>query len=297
MALGLDNPLARPLYLRASPTSEYGAVETDFEDYERMISRSRAVAQQASDSNVRIMVDAEHSYFQPLIDHVALVLQREFNAQTQHGGRALIFNTYQMYRADSFQRMVDDYERAAREGWRFAAKLVRGAYMELERERAAKLGYASPINPTLEATHASYNKGVSFLMQEVATAQAAGAVPPVLFAATHNNASIEMGMQQLRQLNIDTTNEPVMFGQLLGMQDAVSYAIAKAGLPIYKYVPYGPLEEVMPYLIRRAQENSAVASSIRKEASAVLSEIRRRLTGRSAAAAPTTAGRQSSSAQ
>ncbi|KAJ1935832.1 proline dehydrogenase, partial [Linderina macrospora] len=95
MALGLDNPLARPLYLRSSPTSEYGAIESDFEDYERMISRSRAVAQQASDSNVRIMVDAEHSYFQPLIDHVALVLQREFNAQTQHGARALIFNTYQ----------------------------------------------------------------------------------------------------------------------------------------------------------------------------------------------------------
>ncbi|KAJ2850760.1 proline dehydrogenase [Coemansia brasiliensis] len=289
MALGMDNPLARPLYLRASSSSEYGALEADIEDYERLVARARAVVQQATTKGVRVMVDAEHSYFQPMIDHVALVLQREFNAMATQTSQTLVYNTYQMYTTSALQRMTDDYERAAREGWRFAAKLVRGAYMELERERAAALGYASPINPTLEATHAMYNRAVAQLLDHISNAQRSGAVPPALFVATHNNESIELALQQLRALQIDTTAEPVMFGQLLGMQDATSYALAKANLPIYKYVPYGSLEEVMPYLIRRAQENSAVASAIREEASSVMAEIRSRIFTRSAAARPVAA--------
>ncbi|KAJ2383062.1 proline dehydrogenase, partial [Coemansia sp. RSA 2603] len=156
MALGMDNPLARPLYLRASPTSDYGALASDLDDYERLVSRARAVVQHASERNVRLMIDAEHTYFQPMIDHVALVMQREFNART---GGTLVFNTYQMYRADALRRMNDDLKRSEREGWRFAAKLVRGAYMELERERAQRLGYASPIHATLEDTHAAYDEG------------------------------------------------------------------------------------------------------------------------------------------
>ncbi|KAJ1878007.1 proline dehydrogenase, partial [Kickxella alabastrina] len=272
MALGMDNPLARPLYLRSSPGSEYGALESDVDDYERLLSRARAVVQHASDRGVRVMVDAEHTYFQPMIDHVALVMQREFNgpstgsaagaaapAPASGNGGTLVYNTIQMYRSDSFQRLADDYARSQREGWRYAAKLVRGAYMELERERAAKLGYPSPINPTLEATHACYDRGVRLLIDRIAEAQRSSIadMPPALFIASHNNASIERAMQLLRELDIDTSAEPVMFGQLLGMQDATSYALAKAQLPIYKYVPYGSLEEVMPYLIRRAQENSA----------------------------------------
>ncbi|KAJ2770098.1 proline dehydrogenase, partial [Coemansia nantahalensis] len=202
MALGLDNPLARPLYLR-SAGSEYGALESDIEDYERLISRARAVVQQAAAKGVRLMVDAEHSYFQPMIDHVALVMQREFNTVASQAGQTLVYNTYQMYRADAYQRMADDYERASREGWRFAAKLVRGAYMELERARAAELGYASPINPTIEATHAMYNRGTAMLLERIARAQKTGAVPPSLFVASHNNASIELALQQLRTLEID----------------------------------------------------------------------------------------------
>ncbi|KAJ2501685.1 proline dehydrogenase [Coemansia sp. RSA 1972] len=275
MALGMDNPLARPLYL--SDGGAYGALESDFEDYERMVARARAVVQQAAEKGVRVMIDAEHTYFQPMIDHVALVMQREFNAGA---AQTLVYNTYQMYRTDALQRMADDYERGEREGWRFAAKMVRGAYMELERERAAALGYASPINPTLEATHALYDRGAAQLLDRIATAQREGAVPPALFVATHNNESIERVLQQLHALQIDTSAEPVMFGQLLGMQDATSYALAKANIPIYKYVPYGTLDEVMPYLIRRAQENSAVGAAIRAEAALVMAEIRRRMLGR-----------------
>ncbi|KAJ2162204.1 proline dehydrogenase [Coemansia sp. RSA 552] len=293
MALGMDNPLARPLYLRESPSSEYGACEADIEDYERMISRARAVVQQATAKGVRVMVDAEHTYFQPMIDHVALVMQREFNAMATQSSSTLVYNTYQMYRTDAHQRMSDDYERAAREGWRFAAKLVRGAYMELERDRAQSHGYPSPINPTLEATHAMYNRSVSQLLTRISRAQQSGAVPPALFVATHNNESIELALRQMRDLAVDTSAEPIMFGQLLGMQDATSYALAKAGAPIYKYVPYGTLDEVMPYLIRRAQENSAVASAIRQEASAVMTEIRNRLLGGGGSSAKSGSSQQS----
>ncbi|KAJ2083200.1 proline dehydrogenase [Coemansia sp. RSA 988] len=270
-ALGMDNPLARPLYLREGEGP--GAVESDVEDYERLVARARAVAQQAAAKGVRVMIDAEHTYFQPMIDHVAHILQREFNC----GGTTLVFNTYQMYRVDALQRMRCDAERATREGWCFAAKLVRGAYMELERERAQTHGYESPINPTLTATHAMYDAGVRYLLQRIASAQAVGQAPPAVFVATHNCESISRALGLMRALHIDTVAEPVMFGQLLGMQDATSYALARDGLPIYKYVPYGPLDEVMPYLVRRAQENSAVASAIREEAACVMTEIRRRL--------------------
>ncbi|PIA15680.1 FAD-linked oxidoreductase, partial [Coemansia reversa NRRL 1564] len=271
MALGMDNPLARPLYLRTGTGP--GAIESDVEDYERLVARARAVVQQAAAKGVRVMVDAEHTYFQPMIDHVTHVLQREFNGV----GATLVFNTYQMYRVDALQRLRSDTERATREGWRFAAKLVRGAYMELERTRAQTQGYASPINATLQDTHDLYDAGVRFLMQRIASSQTAGQVPPALFVATHNRESICRALGLVRSLRIDTAAEPVMFGQLLGMQDATSYALARDGLPIYKYVPYGPLDEVMPYLVRRAQENSAVAAAIREEAASVMGEIRRRL--------------------
>ncbi|KAJ2333815.1 hypothetical protein GGH91_005852 [Coemansia sp. RSA 2671] len=182
-----------------------------------------------------------------------------------------------MYRVDALQRMRDDYAKARREGWRFGAKLVRGAYMELERERAAEQGYASPIHATLSDTHAAYDAATAFLVDEIASQ--AAALQPAVFVATHNNASIERVLQQLQRLGFDA-GDAVMFGQLLGMQDATSYALAALGSPVYKYVPYGPLHEVMPYLVRRAQENSAVATSIRAEATHAATELRRRVSER-----------------
>ncbi|KAJ2797031.1 proline dehydrogenase [Coemansia furcata] len=178
-----------------------------------------------------------------------------------------------MYRVDALQRLRDGYAQARREGWRLGAKIVRGAYMELERERAAELALASPIHATLSDTHAAYDAAAAFLVNEIATQTT---LQPAVFVATHNNASIERVLQQLQHLAIDA-GDAVMFGQLLGMQDATSYALAAMGAPVYKYVPYGPLHEVMPYLVRRAQENSAVASTIRAEATHAATELRRRV--------------------
>ncbi|KAJ2006223.1 hypothetical protein GGI04_001942 [Coemansia thaxteri] len=248
--------------------SQGAASKADAADMARLLARARGVVQAASARGVRVMVDAEHSYFQAAIDDVARQLQREANA-----ARAVVFNTYQMYRADAAQRLRDDHARAQREGWRFAAKIVRGAYMELERARAAALGQPSPIHATLRDTHAAYDAAAAFLVAEIVRAPAA---PPALFVATHNNASIERVLQLLRRHGADAAAGHVMFGQLLGMQDATSYALAAVGAPVYKYVPYGPLHEVMPYLVRRAQENSAVAASIRAEAAAAAAELRRR---------------------
>ncbi|KAJ2415430.1 proline dehydrogenase [Coemansia sp. IMI 209128] len=252
--------------------SDGSADADDAADFERLLARARAVVQAAESHGVRVMIDAEHSYFQPAIDQVAGVLQREANTS-----RAVVFNTYQMYRVDALQRMRDDYAKARREGWRFGAKLVRGAYMELERERAAEQGYASPIHATLSDTHAAYDAATAFLVDEIASQ--AAALQPAVFVATHNNVSIERVLQQLQRLGFDA-GDAVMFGQLLGMQDATSYALAALGSPVYKYVPYGPLHEVMPYLVRRAQENSAVATSIRAEATHAATELRRRVSER-----------------
>ncbi|KAJ1661460.1 hypothetical protein GGF38_003618 [Coemansia sp. RSA 25] len=250
--------------------SDGTADAADAADFERLLARARAVVQAAGAHGVRVMIDAEHSYFQPAIDRVAAVLQREANAS-----RAVVFNTYQMYRVDALERMRADYAQAQREGWRFGAKLVRGAYMELERERAAALAQPSPIHATLEDTHAAYDAAAAFLVGEIA-GQAQH--PPAVFVATHNNASIERVLQQLRRLG--RSDDGVMFGQLLGMQDATSYALAAMGASVYKYVPYGPLHEVMPYLVRRAQENSAVAHAIRAEAAHAAKELRRRASER-----------------
>ncbi|KAJ2881892.1 proline dehydrogenase [Coemansia aciculifera] len=251
--------------------SDGSADADDMADFERLLARARAVVQVADSHGVRVMIDAEHSYFQAAIDRVAAVLQREANTS-----RAVVFNTYQMYRVDALQRMRDDYAQARREGWRFGAKLVRGAYMELERERAAELSQPSPIHATLSETHAAYDTATAFLVDEMASQ---ATLQPEVFVATHNNASIERVLQQLQRLGFDAGGA-VMFGQLLGMQDATSYALAAMGAQVYKYVPYGPLHEVMPYLVRRAQENSAVASAIRAEATHAATELRRRVSER-----------------
>ncbi|KAJ1822022.1 proline dehydrogenase [Coemansia sp. RSA 2599] len=247
----------------------------DLQDFLRLIARAHGLIRYAADQKVRVFIDAEHSYFQQAIDHVAGTLQREFNGDAG----PLVYNTYQMYRVDTPSRLEADYRRSQREKWRFALKLVRGAYMHLERTRAKQLGYTSPIHTTIQDTHTAYDRMVELILGQMARAQHAGSLVPALFAATHNNGSIENTLRLIRSSGVDMTGEPVMFGQLLGMQDATSYALAKMGVPVYKYVPYGPLDEVMPFLVRRALENSAVSSSIRGEGPLVLAEIRRRLLG------------------
>ncbi|KAJ1920818.1 proline dehydrogenase [Mycoemilia scoparia] len=293
MSLSVANDYARPLYMGKKG---YGAQsESDFEDYDLLMARLNALADFAKSMNVRLMIDAEHSYFQPLIDNAALSLQTRFNkfdpSIPEYLQAPLVFNTYQMYAKNGLSNLKKDWERSQREGWAFGAKLVRGAYMHLERERASQMGYPSPINDTIEDTHAMYNAGVEFLLDKIASLQNDVLQPspiaentiqvqnPAVFVATHNANSIEKTIQKAKVFGIPAQSRTVMVGQLLGMHDDVSYTLGRDGYSIYKYVPYGPVGEVLPYLIRRAQENSAVLGTIQREVDNIKTELKHRIFG------------------
>lgn len=170
-----------------------------------------------------------------------------------------------MYTKDAQSKLAIDAEQARRQGFVFGAKLVRGAYMHSERKRAAELGIPSPICDTLEDTHNSYNGGVIFLLNKIQqhaieTNQPISlkTTPIVFMVASHNRESVKLTIREMDKNGVLPRTGVVTFGQLYGMQDQISYCLGKNGYPIYKYLPYGQIQEVIPYLIRRAQENSAI---------------------------------------
>lgn len=252
-----------PLYHSALDTSECSALDA-------MLARLEMIATRAKALGVRLMIDAEHSYFQPAIDHAVLHLSRKYNRDYP-----CIFGTYQAYLRDCHQKLELDLDRSRREGWHLGAKLVRGAYMVHERERAISLGYPDPVQPTLEATHASYDKAVDTLLLHCPCPERTS-----LMVASHNQASVERVAALLLDDGSRVPRDQVFFGQLLGMSDHLTFTLARLGLKTYKYVPYGPVREVLPYLIRRAQENSDALSGAAEQRDMMLAEVRRRVIGR-----------------
>ncbi|KAI9319059.1 FAD-linked oxidoreductase-like protein [Dichotomocladium elegans] len=242
--------------------------------YDRMVWRLDQVCQTAQEHRVGIMVDAEQSYFQEAIDYIAMNLMAKYNRFCDRP--PTVYNTYQMYTKTAQRKLERDVGRAQAEQFRFAAKLVRGAYMVMERKRAAQLGYASPIHDTIHDTHRSFNEGVRFLL-----ASHSSKTPLVFMVATHNRESIVLTVKEMDRHNVTPQEGVVHFGQLYGMQDQISYTLGKNGYSIYKYLPYGKIDEVMPYLLRRAQENSTVASGAQKELSLMWNELKARWTGSS----------------
>jgi proline dehydrogenase len=212
------------------------------------------------------MIDAEHTYFQPAIDNLANTLMKKYNKD-----RTVIFSTYQMYLSDSHSRLMDDMARARRGDYHFACKLVRGAYMELERARAVEKGYPSPIHVSKQATHDNYNRGVAHMLDKMADGE-----PVSLMIASHNQQSIELALDKASQRGLGP-DARIYFGQLLGMADHLTYSLGGANYRAYKYVPYGKIKEVMPYLIRRAQENSDMMGGVGTELRMLRAEILRRL--------------------
>ncbi|OLY82325.1 Proline dehydrogenase 1, mitochondrial [Smittium mucronatum] len=313
--LRLDNPIARPLYLAGSDKNKsdsynsladgskrlQGANSIDILEYDTMIRRIQKLANHAQSMNVSLVVDAEHSYFQPIIDQATISTMKKYNsfksknklnAESDYFKRSpLVFNTYQLYTKSGLIRLQEDYELSIREGWAFGAKLVRGAYMYQERDLAKKLKYESPINETIEETHNSYNNGVKFMLENIAKKKnelesllkvnkgdkVVNISNPSLVIASHNSESSQMAINEIISLGIPHDSKTVCFAQLLGMQDSKSYKIAELGFNSYKYVPYGPIEETMPYLIRRAQENSAILETANQEFDKLSKELYRRM--------------------
>ncbi|XP_061590168.1 proline dehydrogenase 1, mitochondrial [Cololabis saira] len=235
----------------------------------RMLQRVDILAKHAVENGVRLMVDAEQTYFQPAISRLTLEMQRRFNRE-----KPVIFNTYQCYLKDAYDNVTVDVELSRREGWYFGAKLVRGAYMYQERARAQEIGYEDPINPDYEATNRMYHKCLDYVLEEIEHSRKAN-----IMVATHNEDTVEFTLEKMNEMALSPTENKVYFGQLLGMCDQISFPLGQAGFPVYKYVPYGPVNEVIPYLSRRAQENRGFMKGSQRERSLLWKELKRRLLG------------------
>ncbi|XP_033502025.1 proline dehydrogenase 1, mitochondrial [Epinephelus lanceolatus] len=235
----------------------------------RMLQRVDVLAKHAVENGVRLMVDAEQTYFQPAISRLTLEMQRIFNRE-----KPIIFNTYQCYLKEAYDNVTVDVELSRREGWYFGAKLVRGAYMYQERDRAKEIGYEDPINPDYESTNRMYHKCLEYVLEEIEHSRKAN-----IMVATHNEDTVKFTLEKMNEMGLSPTENKVYFGQLLGMCDQISFPLGQAGFPVYKYVPYGPVNEVIPYLSRRAQENRGFMKGSQRERSLLWTELKRRMLG------------------
>uniref|UniRef100_A0A8C5GRN2 Proline dehydrogenase n=1 Tax=Gouania willdenowi TaxID=441366 RepID=A0A8C5GRN2_GOUWI len=262
-------------HLLVVPNVELGELEPllkrftqeEEEQMRRIFQRMEILGMHAQENGVRLMVDAEQTYFQPAISRLTLEMQRIFNTT-----KPIIFNTYQCYLKDAYENITRDVQLSKREGWCFAAKLVRGAYMYQERERAEEMGYEDPINADYESTNRMYHRCLDYVLDEIALNRKAN-----VMVASHNEDTIKHTLKRMNELRVLPKENKVYFGQLLGMCDQISFPLGQAGFPVFKYVPYGPVSEVMPYLSRRAQENRGFMKGAQRERELLWKELKRRL--------------------
>jgi proline dehydrogenase len=233
------------------------------QEWQKVKQRVTDICQRAFIAGVPVMIDAEESWIQKTIDGLAIDMMRNYNQV-----KAIVYNTYQIYRHDKLASLKQDYDIAARESFLLGAKLVRGAYMEKERKRADEKGYPSPIQPDKEATDRDYDDALRFCANHIDRI--------ALVAGTHNEESCRLLSNLLDEKQIAHNHSHVYFSQLLGMSDNLSFNLANAGYNVAKYVPYGPVKAVLPYLFRRAQENTAIAGQMSRELGLILKEKRRR---------------------
>jgi len=225
--------------------------------------RFHLLCKTAYEYKVTLMIDAEESWFQDTIDNLALEQMLIYNKD-----RAVIMNTYQLYRHASLENLKNHHQYVNSKGFYFGAKLVRGAYMEKERLRAKQYGYQDPIQPNKESTDKDYNAAVDYCLQNNVT------IKTVI--GTHNEYSCMRGIENMLQLNLEVNHPHVWFSQLYGMCDHISFNLAAQGYNVVKYVPYGPVKTVVPYLLRRADENSSIDGQAKLEIENLQKEIKRR---------------------
>ncbi|MBC5775406.1 proline dehydrogenase family protein [Pontibacter sp. KCTC 32443] len=225
--------------------------------------RVNTICKRCFEADVRVFVDAEESWIQDTIDNLTYEMMELYNKE-----KAIVYNTYQLYRHDRLDVLKRDYENAVAKNYYLGGKLVRGAYMEKERKRASEAGYQSPINPTKNASDELFDNAVRFCVEHIDRI--------ALCAGTHNEQSCYLLMELMNKYNIARNDERIYFAQLFGMSDNLSYNLANAGYNVAKYVPYGPVREVMPYLLRRANENTAIAGQSSREFTLINKEMQRR---------------------
>jgi len=235
----------------------------ELNEYRNVLKRIDAICYHAAQKGVSVFIDAEDSWIQDTIDHLVWLMMRRYNRR-----RVVVYNTFQMYRTDRLRFLMESYDRAREAGFLLGAKLVRGAYMDKERLRAAEMGYPDPINPDKNTTDDHYNTGVRFCLDHIEHI--------ALCNASHNAASALLQAELMEKKGIPRNHPHALFSQLFGMSDNVTFNLARAGFRVGKYVPYGQVRDVIPYLIRRAQENTSVTGDVGRELALIEQEMRRR---------------------
>jgi proline dehydrogenase len=237
--------------------------QNENKEWERVRERVKRICAAAAAARQPIFIDAEESWIQDAIDGLANENMSQFNKTD-----TIVYNTYQLYRHDRLAYLQNSIDHAKKNGYRIGAKLVRGAYMEKERARALAMKYPSPIQPTKEATDRDYDHALRLCIDNIEHVS--------VCAGTHNEASSILLVKLMAEKKLKSDDKRVYFSQLLGMSDHISFNLSLGGYEVAKYVPYGPVEEVLPYLIRRAQENTSVKGQTGRELGLIIREKKRR---------------------
>ncbi len=232
-------------------------------DWERAKERVNEICEYAHSLRQPIFIDAEESWIQDPIDNLAAEMMEKYNRE-----RPIIYNTIQLYRHDRLKFLKESHKKAKEKGYHLAVKLVRGAYMEKERARAEEMDYPSPIQPDKAATDRDFNAAIDYCLENLEEI--------AFVAGTHNEDSVCMLAEKLHEKGVSHNHPHVFFSQLYGMSDNLSYVLAKHEYNVSKYVPYGAVKDVIPYLIRRAQENTSVVGQVSRELDLIKKELERR---------------------
>lgn len=231
--------------------------------WERIEDRVNQICEYAYQLDQPVFIDAEESWIQPAIDRLATSMMEKYNFD-----KPLIYNTVQLYRHDRLGFLKKSHAEAREKDYFYAVKLVRGAYMEKERARAEELNYPSPIQPDKAATDRDYNAAIDYCLENIETL--------AFVAGTHNEESTQLLVQKMQRQQLPHDHPHIFFSQLYGMSDNLSYILSKNGYNVSKYVPYGPVKDAIPYLTRRAQENTSVMGQVSRELDLIKKELKRR---------------------
>ena len=249
------------LYEKLSAGQELSNKES--EEWNRVVNRFDTVCKIASENDVEVLIDGEESWMQDAADELVEEMMRRYNKV-----KPIVFNTFQCYRWDRLDYLKVLHKRAKEEGFFIGAKIVRGAYMEKERERANELGYKSPICIDKAASDKSFNDSLVYILDNIKDIS--------IFIGSHNEKSCYLAMDLIANKGLEKNDHRIWFGQLYGMSDHISFNLAQEGYNVAKYVPFGPVKDVMPYLIRRAEENTSVAGQTNRELELIKRERNRR---------------------
>jgi proline dehydrogenase len=251
--IGIYEEIGKGVELTSSQKSEW----------ERVVKRFDEVCKMCFEHDKKVMIDAEETWMQNAADHLIEEMMEKYNRE-----KPIVWNTLQMYRTGRLEYMQENLERAKEKGYFVGYKIVRGAYIEKERERAAEMNYPDPIQPTKDASDENYNSAIDFVLAHLEKVSG--------FFGTHNEKSTELIMDKMQAKGISHDDNRIYFGQLYGMSDNITYYLAEKKYNAVKYLPYGPVKDVVPYLTRIAQENTSVAGQTGRELGLIQKELDRK---------------------